>query len=111
MLLSQRNPGTWHVTILAVGVFVTAVLTVSAQPAGDAEKGKVLHDSQCTSCHVERVGGDGSEIYQRRNRLIHDVRALQLRVAMCASQTSAGWLAGDKEDVTAYLVQQHYQFR
>lgn len=110
MLLSQPNPGAWHLTVLAVGVFLAAAVTVSLRPVGDVERGKALHDSLCISCHAERVGGDGSKIYQRRHRLIHDVRALRDHIAMCAGQTGAGWLAGDKDDVTAYLVRQHYYF-
>jgi hypothetical protein len=115
MMPLRRITGDWLMAILAVGLyFLTTSLTQAEQAAplaGDAAKGKVLHDGKCTSCHVERFGGDGSEIYLRRNRLINDANALKQRVAMCASQINAGWFPDDEENVTAYLAKRYYKFR
>jgi cytochrome c len=79
--------------------------------AGDPDKGKQLHDRRCVACHVERFGGDGASVYLRRDRMIHDIGALQRRVALCASQTDAGWFPEDEENVTAYLARRYYKFR
>jgi hypothetical protein len=114
MMPFRHYPDDWLVAILAVGIFtLTALLTQvahSALPAGDPEKGKVLHDGKCMSCHIERFGGDGSAIYLRSNRLINNINALGQRVAMCDSQINAGWFPEDEENVTAYLAKRYYQF-
>lgn len=91
-----------------------ALLLAAARPAGaaiDLDKGKRLHDKQCTSCHVKRFGGDGSRIYLRPDRLIHDRTALGQRVAACNAQTDAGWFPEDEENVAAYLARQYYKFK
>lgn len=78
--------------------------------AADAARGKTLHDKQCVSCHVQRHGGDGSATYLRKDRLIHDRKALGQRVAMCNTMVNAGLFPEDEEDIAAYLAQRYYKF-
>lgn len=89
------------------------VLTASATPslAADAKAGKPLHDKQCVACHVKILGGDGNKIYTRSPRLINDRKALEKRVAMCATQIGAKWFPEEEADVAAYLNQQFYKFK
>ncbi len=94
--------------LTAAGLTVAAAASLAA---ADPAAGKVLHDRQCVACHATRFGGDGAQIYLRPNRLIHDRKALRQRVAMCASQTDAGWFPEDEENVTAYLAERYYKFR
>ncbi len=91
-------------------VFLLAAAATAAA-AGDPKAGKTLHDKQCVSCHARQFGGDGSKIYTRSPRLIHDKTALAQRVAMCASQTNAKWFPEDEANVVAYLNQQYYKFK
>jgi cytochrome c2 len=98
------------VRYLSVLALLLAPLSM-ALAAGDIEKGRRLHDKQCTRCHVERYGGDGSKMYLRSDRIIHDRAALGQRVATCNAMTNAGWLPEDEEAVTAYLAQRYYKFK
>lgn len=93
---------------------ILLMLLVAMPPAlagVDIDKGKRLHDNQCVSCHVQRFGGDGSRIYLRPDRLIHNKEALGQRVAMCSAMTNAGWFPEDEENVAAYLAKRYYKFK
>lgn len=78
--------------------------------AADAVRGKTLHDKQCVSCHVKRYGGDGSTMYIRPDRIIHNRKALDQRIAVCNAMTNAGWFPDEEKDVAAYLAQRYYKF-
>jgi mono/diheme cytochrome c family protein len=96
------------------GLTILALLLTpvsGALAAADLEKGKRLHDKQCVSCHIERYGGDGSQMYLRRDRIIHDRVALGQRVAACNAMTNAGWFPEDEENVAAWLAQRYYKFK
>lgn len=81
-------------------------------PKGDAKLGEQLvRKRNCESCHVQQMGGDGSAIYTRKDRIINDARALQQRVATCSAQTNAGWFPEDELNVAAYLNQKFYHFK
>lgn len=87
------------------------LLSLPVLAAGDPKLGKPLHDKHCVPCHVKLRGGDGSGMYTRKPRLINDARALEQRVAICASQTNAGWFPEDEANVTAWLNQTWYKFK
>jgi mono/diheme cytochrome c family protein len=91
-------------------VLLLAPLTM-ALAAVDVDTGKRLHDKQCVSCHVERYGGDGSQMYLRKDRIIHDRAALGQRVATCNAMTNAGLFPEDEENIAAYLAQRYYKFK
>jgi mono/diheme cytochrome c family protein len=81
-------------------------------PKGDAKLGEQLVTKQnCESCHAQKMGGDGSAIYTRKDRIIHDAGALLQRVATCSAQTNAGWFPEDESNVAAYLNQKFYHFK
>lgn len=86
-------------------------LPVTALARPDIERGKRLHDKQCVSCHVDRYGGDGSQIYLRKERIIHDRAALDQRVATCNAMVNAGLFPEDEENIAAYLAQRYYKFK
>lgn len=90
---------------------VLLLLPLMAQAKPDIERGKRLHDQKCMSCHIERYGGDGSQIYLRKDRLIHDRAALDQRVATCNSMVNAGLFPEDEESIAAYLAQRYYKFK
>ncbi len=87
------------------------LLSLPALAAGDPKLGKPLHDKHCVACHVKLLGGDGSAMYTRKPRLINDAAALARRVAVCASQTNAGWFPEDEANVTAWVNQNWYKFK
>ncbi len=91
-------------------LLMSAMLSASALASADPSKGRQLHDKSCVACHVERYGGDGSQIYLRANRLVKDRAGLDRRVSMCSAQTNAGWLPDDEADVAEYLATRYYKF-
>jgi mono/diheme cytochrome c family protein len=93
--------------LLALGLALCAPPVLAA---ADAARGKALHDKLCVSCHVKRYGGDGSAMYLRSDRLIHDRKALDQRVATCNTMTNAGLFPDDEVDIAAYLAQSFYKF-
>ena len=96
---------------LLIAFVLSSVVPPSAMAAADVDEGKRLHDKQCVSCHIERYGGDGSQMYLRRDRIIHDRVALGQRVAACNAMTNAGWFPEDEENVAAWLAQRYYKFK
>lgn len=95
-------------TLLALGLL--PALIAPAFAAANAARGKVLHDKQCVNCHIERYGGDGSQMYLRADRLVRDRKALIQRVAACNDMVNAGLSPKDEEDIAAYLTQHYYKF-
>lgn len=94
-----------------IGLLLILLPALPAVAAPDIEKGRRLHDQQCTRCHIERYGGDGSQMYLRKDRLIRDRAALGQRVAMCNTMINAGLFPEDEENVAAYLAQRYYKFK
>jgi mono/diheme cytochrome c family protein len=95
--------------LLALGL-LPALCAPPAFAAADAARGKALHDKLCVSCHVKQFGGDGSAVYLRSDRLIHQRTALNQRVATCNAMTNAGLFPDDEADIAAYLAQRFYKF-
>lgn len=87
-----------------------ALLGVQPALAAEPSKGQRLHDDHCTSCHIERYGGDGSEMYLRANRLIQSRPALDKRIAFCNKMVKAGLSADDEKAIGNYLNQRYYKF-
>lgn len=90
--------------------FLLLACCASAVLAADPARGQRLHEQKCVACHAKQYGGDGSAIYLRTDRLIHDRPALEKRVATCNKMTGAGLSANDEKDISAYLQQRFYHF-
>ena len=90
---------------------LTGTLMVSSFAANaDISKGKELHDSNCTSCHVSIQGGDGSGIYTRENNRIETYPALIKQVKRCRDSLGVQWPENDVNDVVEYLNTTFYKF-
>jgi len=89
---------------------ILAFLGMSPALAADQSKGQRLHDDHCVSCHIEKYGGDGSEMYLRSNHLIQSRPALDKRVAFCNKMVKAGLSADDEKEISNYLNQRYYKF-
>jgi hypothetical protein len=63
------------------------------------------------ACHAEKFGGDGSKIYLRPDRLIHNRTALGQRVTMCSAMINTGWFPEDETAVADYLAARYYKFK
>ncbi len=77
---------------------------------GDPENGSKLESERCSGCHMRMLGGDGSEIYTRPER-IETVEGLMQRVEICNVNTQNGELSSDQlDDITAHLNETYYLF-
>jgi mono/diheme cytochrome c family protein len=97
----------------AVALLATCTL-VRAQPAkpphGDAIAGAALHAKDCVTCHVRRMGGDGTLMYTRIDRKVTTTEKLQAQVAVCNAELSTGYFPDEEADVAAYLNRSFYKF-
>jgi mono/diheme cytochrome c family protein len=88
------------------GRLAALLLAISVPPgtqAGDAERGKSLHDQQCTRCH-------DAAMYVRPQSTIRDFAALRERVQQCELAAELMWFEEDVDDVAAYLNRDYYRF-
>lgn len=78
--------------------------------ADDIQKGQNLHQDNCISCHADMVGGDGTDLYTRENRIVGDYDHLVRQVNNCNAQLGTNWFDDEIEAVVAYLNAEYYQF-
>ena len=83
----------------------------AVQAADPAKGGELVVEAQCENCHVEKLGGDGSQIYLRKDRRVNSLAPLATQVSLCNSQLNTGWFPDDEAHVAAYLNQRYYKFK
>ena len=71
---------------------------------------KLIAENQCKECHIRRVGGDGSAIYNPKGR-INTAGLLRGMVEYCNTQLNLGFFPEDSTAVAAVLNKQHYKFK
>lgn len=71
---------------------------------------KLIADNQCNACHIRRVAGDGSAIYNPKGR-INSPGALRGMVEYCNTELNLGFFPEDTHAVAAALNLRHYKFR
>jgi hypothetical protein len=71
---------------------------------------KLIAENQCNECHIRRVGGDGSSIYNPKGR-INTAGALRGMVEYCNTELNLGFFPEDTNAVAAVLNKKHYKFR
>ena len=71
---------------------------------------KLIADNQCNACHIRRVAGDGSAIYNPKGR-INTPGALRGMVEYCNTELNLGFFPEDTHAVAAVLNLRHYKFR
>lgn len=85
---------------------VILVLTL-AMPAWaqDAGRGKLVYETQCLTCHYERIHKRDPS-----RSLIRSVAQLRLEVAQRAASTGQRFTLEDLDDIAEYLNRSHYRF-
>ncbi|MFA6970589.1 MAG: cytochrome c [Gallionella sp.] len=87
-------------------ILLCAAATASANPFpnGNPQTGKVLFDKyKCNSCHSAMLGGDGSAIFTRANRKVHDAGELIEQIKLCSGNVGASLSTQDEQHLGAYL--------
>lgn len=78
---------------------------------GNAERGKKLFAKyDCSSCHKGKVGGDGSTIFTRPDRIVHNAAELIPRIKFCSGAVGANLTTQEEQDLAAHLNQTYYHF-
>ena len=84
---------------------IAAVLMLALPAwAQDAERGKALYDTHCTSCHYERIHKRDPS-----RSLIRTLAQLRLEVAQRAALTGQRFTTDDLDDIAEYLNRTHYR--
>ncbi|MEW6312457.1 MAG: cytochrome c [Pseudomonadota bacterium] len=81
-------------------------------PKGNADIGKeIVARVGCNGCHARLVGGDGTAIFTRADRIVTSSKQLVARIDYCSGNIGANLSATEKEHIAAYLNRQYYRFK
>jgi hypothetical protein len=88
-------------------------LSHAAEPAKDPHTAakKLVAESKCEACHAKKVGGDGTGIYTRENRIVKTKTRVASQVALCNSELNLGLFPEDEAAIAAYLNEVFYKFK
>jgi cytochrome c553 len=95
-------------------LMMLATSTVQAEPfaKGHADNGKKLFAQyECSSCHEGKMGGDGSAIFTRPNRIVKSADTLIDRMEQCSGAIGKQLTQQEKLDLAAHLNQTYYHFK
>ena len=86
----------------AVVAFAAIARPVQAQ---DAERGKLLYETNCLSCHYERI-------HKRdpARSTVRSLTALRVEVGRWAAQVKRPLTIQELDDISEYLNRSHYRF-
>lgn len=71
---------------------------------------RLIRESQCDACHIRRVGGDGSSIYNPKGR-ISTPGALRGMVEYCSTELKLQLFPEEVTAIGAVLQRDHYRFK
>jgi len=82
------------------------VLVLLAPPlqAQDLQRGKLLYETHCATCHTEKL-------HHRDKTVVKSMADLRDMVARWAQQTKRSFTLDELEDVVLYLNQSHYRLQ
>lgn len=90
----------WRVR--AAGLIAACALSPWAN-AQDEERGRLLYETHCGTCHYERV-------HQRKQSTVKNIAELRDMVARWAPQTRHRFTLDEMEAVAQHLNRSHYRF-
>lgn len=82
----------------------TLVLASPPAPAQETQRGRALYETQCATCHTERL-------HEREKSKIRSIRDLRAEVVRWSRETRQRFTAEDIEDVVRFLNQTHYRLK
>lgn len=95
---------------LVILLLMSSVAQAAPFATGNFEAGKNLFDqSHCNRCHVQMVGGDGSEIFTRANHKVRSASQLLKQINVCGGNAGVNLSAQDEQNLGAYLNQRYYK--
>ncbi len=97
----QRRTNNWLPAGLAVLAFCAAAMpgqTVAADP----DRGRLLHDQRCVSCHDTRV-------YKRDSKVARNYDEIRAEVVRWETNVALKWNDSDIDSVATYLARTFYK--
>jgi hypothetical protein len=80
-------------------------------PKGNVAAGKrTFEQSECKKCHIEIVGGNGSEMFTRTDRMALNPTLLMKQIKINSPRTGFNLTAQDELNMAAYLNKTYYKF-
>ena len=95
-------------------LLLSIAATAHAAPfeRGDAQAGKKFFEANnCNRCHMGKVGGDGSAIFTRPDRIVHNPKELIARLGVCGGAAGVTLTPQDEQNLGAWLNQTYYKFK
>lgn len=71
---------------------------------------KLIAESKCTACHIQKVGGDGSAIYKPTGR-VNAPGVLRGMVETCNTELNLSLFPDEVNSIAAVLNRDHYRFK
>jgi hypothetical protein len=97
-------------TLLGAPLIAAAQGQLHRYPDADLQLGqKLIAESKCNTCHVQKVGGDGSAIYRPKGR-VNTPAALLSMVQRCSTELNLQLFPEDVASIAAVLQRDHYRF-
>jgi mono/diheme cytochrome c family protein len=98
-------------TFLILLMLVSGAAQAAPFADGNAANGKKLFAQyDCSSCHKGKMGGDGSTIFTRPERIVRNAAELIPRIKFCSGAVGANLKPQEEQDLAAYLNQTYYHF-
>ncbi|MDO8714578.1 MAG: hypothetical protein Q7K13_08915 [Polynucleobacter sp.] len=71
---------------------------------------RLIVESKCSACHMEKVGGDGSAIYKPAGR-VNAPGVLRGMVESCNTELNLGLFPEEVTAIAAVLNRDHYRYK
>lgn len=98
-------------TLILVAATPLAWAQASIFKDADLKLGEqLIAEHKCSACHANRVGGDGSDIYNPKGR-VSTAGFLRGMVEQCNTQLNFGMFPEEVNAVAAVLNRDHYKFK
>ncbi len=108
--LARRLSATTLLSLALMGWAGGAVAEPALFKGADHALGQeMITTHRCTECHIRRVGGDGSDIYNPKGR-VNTPAFLRGMVEYCNTQLNMGMFPEEVTAVAAVLNKRHYLF-
>jgi len=105
--------GFFVMKLLAALILLCIASAAQANPFadGNAQAGeKLFNQYKCNSCHSAMLGGDGSAIFTRADRKVHNANELIEQIKFCSGNVGAHLTTQQEQHLGAYL-NRYYQLQ
>lgn len=103
-----------HALMLAAALLLATAASAQVpqafKSANPDEGQKLVSERQCDSCHAQKWGNDGKDVY-RPGKHIHNVAELRKQVNQCNTGLNLNLFPEEETDIAAWLNRSYYHFK